>query len=257
MNTNDIQQSPDTPQQLANIAGWLDWCTDQNQRLIAATAYKAHPNQADNKTARGERYRAAILALGYSDEVANIFAEGYRVTPQQATCTVQRRREEELKQQERQQKLERETAKREKWEKSKAGRRHARRMSQQVLQLHYCNDDFGVICVTKKVYHALLKTPVRARFMAFCDGTLGDQRRDVKVYTTPKSARRAVAKKLLCSYKKGNDGLGGLVGMRMLGWKNPDELTKDKKDKIHAYFVNRILPWCNKQLTATKRMESN
>lgn len=127
--------------------------------------------------------------------------------------------------------------------------RQARKLKQRVLQVHYCNDDFGVLYVTNKVWHSLLKTPARQRFMAFNWGTLGESNgtNDARIFQSAKAARRVVAQRLLRLSKLGEDGMGGLVGMRMQGWKRefpePEIATK-----AHKYFESRILPWARRQV---------
>lgn len=77
-----------TAEELAHSPRWLPWLTTPALRLVAAQAYRAHPDQRDVKEARWQRYVAAVAALGFPAEMAQEFASG-PITPEIAMRRVQ------------------------------------------------------------------------------------------------------------------------------------------------------------------------
>lgn len=236
-----------TPEGLAATPTWLTWLTDPAQRLLAATAYRAYPDQS--KPAKGSRFEAAVLALGYRAEVAAVFRDG-PTTPERAEATLTYRAEQKVQQEKWAAEQAEAAAKEEKFNRSAAGRRRARALKQGVLEVHYCNDDFGVLYVTNKVFHKLMASPVGNRLMAFNSGTLGEPSgtNDHRIFQSYAAARRVVCQRLYKLNKKQNTGLGGIVGMRMQGWKENPAAESETAQKIQAWFDAHILPWVKKTL---------
>jgi len=246
------EQDYSNPQTLVENKDWLSWLTDPAKRLVAATAYRAHPNQDKSKTARGERYKAAILALGETAEVAELVGEQRVPSLEWARQCAADRTARRLADAERCAVWEKENAEREareaKYWKSAAGRRRARQLKQCVVQLWYiCGHDGCTMYLTRTVMHSLLKTPVGGRLTFFDAGTLGDpQAGEARIYQTAKAARRALALKLLREqdHKPSPIAVGREPGLATVDQAKADE-----------WLTSKILPWARRN--AGKKARGN